>query len=132
MENQRVSKFFRFTISGDDLDVEKIKAAVDFPCDIYRKGDTVHKSYMKDHVIVQKTNRFVYSSERCDGSVNDFLTENLLFVKSALPALKPFIGTNDCYAELVLYAGDKTDILLTAEQIRLLNELNIDFNISFC
>lgn len=126
----RTSKFFRFTISGDNLDLEVLKNTIGLRGEIYVKGDVVYKL---SEAIPQKTNRWVYHSEQIDEeSVSAFLTENLEILVSDLTVIKAFAKTNDTKIELVVYAGDNTDICLTPRQIQLLDKLGIDFYISFC
>ena len=126
----RTSKFFRLTISGDNLDLEVLKNTIGLRGETYVKGDVVYKL---SEAIPQKTNRWVYHSEHIDEeSVSAFLTENLEILVSDLTVIKAFAKTNDTKIELVVYAGDNTDICLTPCQIQLLDKLGIDFYISFC
>ena len=127
------AKFFRFTIEGDELDPTLINSLVDLPAEIYFKGDKSVKEYINKHIIVQKTNRWVYYSKANDNlDINLFLLNNLKNIISNFKALKPFINQYTSKIELVVYAEDETDLVLTKETINLLNQVGVNFHISFC
>ena len=128
-----VQSFFRFTIQGDDFEPEVVQKEMTIPCEIFRKGDTKIKQYLEEHEICQKTNRLVYSAEvlREEG-LDGFLTRNLKAIETQLPVFKSHIANNTCSMELVIYAGDKTDIQLTQEQIELIQKIGVGIHISFC
>lgn len=97
---------------------------------VYKKGEVTETRY---GAVVQKTNRWVYSVERTDEeAIGDFLTRYLKTVVNRLDELKSFILDNNAKIELILYAGDKTDLFLSKEQIKLLNALDVEFCVSFC
>ncbi len=126
----RIGKFFRFTISGDNYDPEETRRRVDMEAIVYKKGEVTETRYGS---VVQKTNRWVYSVERTDEeAIGDFLTRNLKTVVNRLDELKSFILDNNAKIELILYAGNKTDLFLSKEQIKLLNALDVEFCVSFC
>lgn len=126
----RIGKFFRFTISGDNYDPEETRRCVDMEAIVYKKGEVTETRY---GAVVQKTNRWVYSVERTDEeAIGDFLTRYLKTVVNRLDELKSFILDNNAKIELILYAGDKTDLFLSKEQIKLLNALDVEFCVSFC
>ena len=128
-----VSKFFRFSIKGDNINPEEIRDAVSLPCDIYRKDDVVVKQYLTQVCLKQKTNRWVYYDEAHRGSrLDGFLTKNLLLIDSKLPLLKPWIKNAECQMELVIYAGDNTDIKLNCKHVELINKIGVGISISFC
>lgn len=127
------SKFFRFSIKGDDINPEEIRDMISLPCDIYRKDEVIEKQYSKKVYIKQKTNRWVYSDEAYRGSrLDGFLTKNLLLIESKLPLLKRWINSAECKMELVVYAGNKTDIQLNRKQIALIEKIGVGICISFC
>ncbi len=83
--------------------------------------------------IAQNTNRWLYSNEAVDETKPEaFLTENLLILEKHLPILKKFISDYECRIDLIIYSGDKTDICLTPKQMKILNNLGVNLNISFC
>ncbi len=127
----KVSKFFRFIIEGDELNLEEIKS-INLPAKIYIKGE-IYKTINTQIEIEQKTNRWVFYSEQIDDkSISKFLSTNLKILLNHLDELKPFISKFKTRAEIVLYADDKTDICLTKEHIKLLKKLETKFYISFC
>jgi len=128
----KIYKFFRFTIEGDELDPIILRDAVNLPCDVFIKGETVVSENL--HIKhFQKTNRWLYRAELLGKtSVSNFLTKHLKAIHNDLPKLKEYIEKNDAYMELVLYAEDKTDINLNPKQIKLLSEIGVEFLISFC
>lgn len=127
------TKFFRFTIEGDELDPTKINSVVNLPTEVYFKGDKLVKEYVKKHTIVQKTNRWIYSSTTSDNlDINLFILNNLKNIIHNFKALKPFINKYSSKIELVVYAGDETDLVLTKESISLLNQIGVNFHLSFC
>lgn len=127
------SKFFRFSIKGDDINPEEIRDMISLPCDIYRKDEVIEKQYLEKVYIKQKTNRWVYSDEAYRGSrLDGFLTKNLLLIESKLPLLKRWIKSAECKMELVVYAGNKTDIQLNRKQIALIEKIGVGICISFC
>jgi len=127
----KISKFFRFTIEGDELNLDEIKA-INLPANLYYKGETYKTLYT--HIdIEQKTNRWLFSDEQIDNkSISKFLSKNLNTLVNHLDELKPFISKYKTRAEIVLYAENKTDICLTKEHIELLKKLGTKFYISFC
>ncbi len=125
-------KRFRFTIQGDDFDPEIVKEMTGIPCEIFKKDDVIVKHYITKRELKQKTNRWVYVNEafkhdRIDG----FLTRSLQIICHNLSILKPFIDLYDCSMEVVIYAGDKTNININRKQIELLNKIGIGLDISF-
>ena len=130
----RTSKFFRFTIAGDELDVSKLKEIVNLPADIYYKDTQIKKIVGKNEICIpQKTNRWVYSNETIDSSKPEtFLTNNLKTLKKYLPILKTYIQSYKCRLDLILYCGDKTDIRLQSKQMKMLSDFGVNLHISFC
>ncbi len=126
----KIHKFFYFEIKGDELNLEEIVKKVSLPGKIFIKGQEIqHYSGL----IVQKTNRWLYRDEMLGKiSLSKFLTKNLKLICKHLDELEYFIKQYETRMELVVYAENKTDIVLTKEQINLLHEIGIQFNISFC
>ena len=123
-------KFFRFTISGDDLNLQDITSKVNLPSKIYEKDTAISKL---GKTIVQKTNRWLFYDEQMgESSVTQFLTKNLLIIYQHFEELKYFINKYKAYIELVVYADNKTDLSLSKRQIDLLNKIGVKFYISFC
>ena len=128
----RISKYFRFTIKGDDLNPNIIKDTVNLPCDIFIKDEMTVTGILKTEIL-QKTNRWVYRAElNGESSVNAFLTKHLETISRELYILKKYIEKFDSKIEIIIYAGNKTDINLSLKQIRLLNNIGVPFSISFC
>ncbi len=128
-----ISKFFRFTIADEDLNLDDVKSNVNLPCRIFKKGEIFTKSYAPEHNIVQKTNRWLYTYEQCDDvSISKFLTYNLKILAEHKNELDYYIKNYSTKMELVVYVGNHTDICLTKTQIKLLNLLNVNLYISFC
>ena len=127
----KIHKFFTFTIKGDELNPVIIRNNVNMPCDIFIKGETVKGALQRE--ILQKTNRWAYREE-LNGklSVSVFLTKQLEFIFENLSTLKEYIEKYDSSIELVLYAGNKTDITLSRKQIELLEKIGVSFSVSFC
>lgn len=130
----RTSKFFRFTIAGDKLDVAELQEKIVLDSNVYYKGMPVEKELgNKKILIAQTTNRWVYSNEIVDSSKPEsFLTKNLLILKKYLPILRKFIPNYDCRIEFIIYSGDMTDICLDAKQLKILNDLGVNLYVSFC
>ena len=130
----RISKFFRFTIEGDNLDVNVVKEKINLDAEIFYKNIPIKKYYNGKEVIInQKTNRWVYSNCQIDSvSPEKFLMINLLTLKRQIINFNCFLCNYKCSIELVLYAEDKTDICLSSKHIELLNEIGVPFHISFC
>ena len=128
----RIHKFFRFNIEGDELDPNAIKDAVNLPCDVFIKGETVVWGILQEKFF-QKTNRWLYSTDLPGrSSVSAFLTRQLESISKNLPVLKDYIEKYDSHMELVLYAGNETEITLNLKQIQLLEKIGVEFSISFC
>lgn len=130
----KTSKFFRFTIAGDELDVAKLKEIIPLDCDIYYKDTPIEKNLGDKKIFIyQDTNRWVYSNEAFDFSKPEtFLTKNLLRVKKHLSILRKIIPNYECRIDLIIYSGDKTDICLSLKQMKILNDLGVNFYVSFC
>ena len=130
----RTSKFFRFTIAGDNLNVAELKEKISLDSNAYYKDILVEKNIGNKKIfIAQKTNRWVYSNEVVDFSKQGtLLTKNLLTLKKYLPILKTIIPKYDCRIDLILYSGNKTDICLSTRQMKMLNDLGVNLYISFC
>lgn len=127
----KTSKFFKFIIEGDELNLDETKS-IRLPAKQLKKGEIATSLYTKIGK-VQKTTRWVYSNEQIDNkSVSKFLLLNLKILVNHLEELKPFIDKYKTWAEIVLYAGNKTDICLSKAHINLLNKLMTKFYISFC
>lgn len=126
----KIHKFFYFEIKGDELNLEDIVKKVSLSGDIFVKGQEIqHYSGL----IVQKTNRWAYRDEMLgEISLSKFLTKNLKIICKHLDEFEYFINQYETRMELVVYAGNKTDIKLTKEQINLLHKIGIPFGISFC
>lgn len=126
-------KFFRFTIEGDELNPNEIKSIVSLPAEIFLKGDKLIKEYNKKYVIEQKTNRWVYSSEVSDDlDINLFLSKNLKEIICNIDSLTPYINNFLSKIELIIYAGDETDLVITKDCLELLNHIGVNIHISFC
>ena len=54
----RTSKFFRFTISGDNLDLEVLKNTIGLRGETYVKGDVVYK--LSEAIPHKQQVRFLY------------------------------------------------------------------------
>ncbi len=130
----RTSKFFRFTIAGDELDVIQLKQKINLESSIYCKDTEIKKILgEKEIYIPQKTNRWVYINELIDSSKPEtFLTKNLLILQKHFKDLNPFIQEYECRMDLIIYSGDKTDICLNPKQMKILNNLGVKLYISFC
>ena len=127
----RTSKFFRLTISGDDLNPVLLKEAIGLPCDIYLKGVLTKITRKRD--IIQKTNRWIYEDIAHDETeVDTFLTKNLEMITKNLVILKPYIVCYKTTLEYIVYADNNTDIKLTKKQIELLYTIGVELQISFC
>ena len=128
----KISKYFRFTIQGDDLNPVEIAKKVDLPCEIYIKGEkTLIESVKKE--IIQKTNRWVYCA-RLDGqkSTKYFIKQHLEKLMKRKTVLEHYIKKYCANIEIILYAGNKTYVTMTAQHIKLMNELGVSCSISFC
>lgn len=130
----RTSKFFRFTISGDELNVAELKELIPLEANVYHKDIPVEKNMgNKKILIAQNTNRWVYSNEVFDFSKPEtFLTKNLLTLKKYVPILKKIIPNYESRIDLILYSGNKTDICLSVKQIKIINDLGVKLYVSFC
>ena len=126
----KIHKFFYFEIKGDGLNLEEIVKKVSLSGDVFIKGQEIqHYSGL----IVQKTNRWLYRDILLgEISLSKFLTDNLKLIYKHIDELEYFIKQFKTRMELVVYAGNKTDIKLTKEQINLLHKIGVPFNISFC
>ena len=130
----RTSKFFRFTISSETIDFVELKETISLNADLFQKGvPYIKRLGDKEILLQQSTNRWVYSDEITDTSkAETFLMKNLLVIKKHLIELKPLMKDSDCSMELIIYAGDKTDFSLTPRLLKILNDIGIKLNISFC
>ena len=129
-----ISKFFYFTISGDDFDIDEFIGVVPLYGKIYRKDETITQIY-NNHIesIPQKTNRWVYSDSVHDcANPSGFLTKNLEVLYKNLRILKKYINTHKAKIEYNIYAENRTDIKLSKKQISLLCKIGVPFYISFC
>ena len=127
-----VARYFRFTLKGDNIEPEKIRDTVGLPCDIFHKNDIMEKEYL-NHPIIQKTNRWVYRNESFSKMRTDtFLYKNLKIIASKMEKINIFLNKATANMELVLYVGNRTDIVLSVRNIELLKKIGIDFSISFC
>ncbi len=128
-----ILKIFRFSISGDNLDINELANKVKLPCKVFKQGEKIEKHYNKTYAIIQKTNRWLYQDVQSDSeSASKFLTKNLRLLVKNRKDLGYFTENYKAKIELIIYADNKTDICLTATQIKLLNLLNVNFYISFC
>ena len=130
----RTSKFFRFTIAGDKLNVAELKEIISLDSNVYFKDMPVEKNLGNKKIFIpQNTNRWVYSNEVVDYSKPEtFLTKNLLTLKKYLPILRTIIPNYECRIDLILYSGNKTDICLNIKQMKILNDLGVNLYVSFC
>lgn len=130
----RTSKFFRFTIAGDKLNVAELKEKISLDSNVYIKDIPVEKNLGNKKIVVyQKTNRWVYSNETVDFSKPEtFLTKNLLTLKKYLPIFRTIIPNYECRIDLIIYSGNKTDICLSTKQMKILNDLGVNLYVSFC
>lgn len=126
-------KCFRFTIQGDDFNPDTIKEILNIPCESFKKEDVIIKHYMTERIIKQKTNRLIYFSESLKHErIDGFLTKNLLVIRANLSILKHYIKTYQCKMELVIYSNNDTNLHFNQKQIKLLHEIGMGINISFC
>ena len=116
----RISKYFKFTIQGDNLNPVEIANTVDLPCEIYMKGEKTLIGPVKKEII-QKTNRWVYFAN-LDGkkSTNYFIKQHLEKLVKRKTLLDNFIKDYYSNIEIILYAGNKTNITLSVQHIKLL------------
>lgn len=130
----KTSKFFRFTIAGDELNVAELKEKIPLDSSVYYKDVPIEKKLgAKKMFIAQNTNRWVYSDEAIDCSKPEtFLTKNLLMLKKYLPILRTIVSDYECRIDLIIYSENKTDICLNQKQMKILNELGVNLYISFC
>ena len=128
----KTGKFFRFIIRGDELNPNTIKNDVRLSCDMFIKNETYLTGGLKTPVL-QKTNRWAYRDEAQDETrVSTFLTKNLEVIANNISELRKYIREYKTSCELIVYAGNKTDISLTKKQIKLLALIGVDLSISFC
>ena len=80
------SKFFRFTVEGDNLNPDRVRNEIDLPAEVFFKNvPAVRKICGKERVFPQKTNRWVYSCDSIDGTHPEtFLTKNLQVLRVRL------------------------------------------------
>lgn len=130
----KTSKFFRFTIAGDELNVAELKGKISLDSSVYYKNVPIEKKLgAKKMFIAQNTNRWIYSDEAIDCSKPEtFLTKNLLILKKYLPILRTIVPDYECRIDLIIYSEKKTDICLNQKQMKILNELGVNLYISFC
>lgn len=131
MKKKIMMAFFRYSIRGDELELDKLQEKLGLPITLYKKGDIINKY---NHNIVQKTNRCVYQKEKsCDSksSVQAFLTQNIRVLYSKKDLLKEYIKNFTNCLEFIVYADNKTDIILTKTNIKYLSELGLRLTISF-
>lgn len=127
------SKFFRFTIYGDNLNIKELENNIPLPCHLFFKDDTITKIYDKEYHLKQKTNRWLYINEKIDdSSASSFLTTNLILLNKFVKLIRRYTDKYSSKIELIIYADNKTDICLTKTQIKLLSNLNTKLYISFC
>ena len=127
------SKFFRLTVEGDNLNPDRVRNEIDLPAEVFFKNvPAVRKFCGKERVFPQETNRWVYSCESIDGTHPEtFLTKNLQVLQAYCSEIKRYSLIYNCFIDLVLYCGDKTDICLNPKQIKILQELGVKLYISF-
>ena len=130
----KTSKFFRFTISGNELNLSLTEKEINLPAELFHKDIPVRKIIAnKERWIPQKTNRWVYSNESFDyAKPESFLTKNLTILKNNITTLKEFIDNYDCRMDLIIYSGNKTDLCLTPKLLKMLDGLGVKLYISFC
>lgn len=102
-------KYFYFTISGDDLDVDGLSKKTNMEHEIYRKGEST-KSKILDRYYSQKTNRFVIKDvDQGDTITSAFFKKNLDIIVRSLPVFRPYLLHNNSKIELVIYSSKKND-----------------------
>ncbi len=129
----RKSKFFKFTIKGDDLNPMDIKEKVHLPCKVFIKNETTLAGIIKKPII-QKTNRWLYSSmDQGEMRVNHFLVSQLeILAKNVLP-LKEFTTRYHALIELVVYEDRNIshyNLVLSKRAQYLLNKIGVRFSIT--
>ena len=128
------SKFFYFTIKGDDLHPMDIKEKVDLPCEIFIKDETTIVGILKRPVI-QKTNRWVYrSSDQGEMGISPFLVSQLEILAKHVVPLKEYTTRYHSLIELVIYEEREIsnfNIKLSKRAQYLLNKIGVKFSITF-
>ncbi len=129
-----ISKFFRFTIKGDDLHPTDIKQKVDLPCEIFIKDETTFFGIRK-RPFIQKTNRWVYrSSDQGKMGISPFLVSQLEILAKHVEPLKEYTTRYHSLIELVIYEEREIspfNIKLSKRAQYLLNKLGVKFSITF-
>ena len=127
------SKFFTFTIQGDNLDVVAAKETIGLPCKIFTKGQKSFTKWLKTEVVSRST-RWVYESILQDKTnANVFLLKNLEIIREKMPEIKKFIKGNKVLLDLVIYDDTprKNHVILNRKIIKLLSEIDMDLSIVF-
>ena len=90
------TKYFYFTIKGDNLNVNDLFNEIDIKGEKYIKGEQSIFNPTKEK-IVQETNRWVYSSiSKVDDNIDLFLEEELKKIENNLQVLKKYMIDNYC------------------------------------
>lgn len=128
------SKFFKFTIKGDDLHPMDIKEKVDLPCEIFVKNETTFAGVLK-RPVTQKTNRWVFRSlDQGEMGVNHFLVSQLEIISKHVQPLKEYTTQYCALIELVVYEENETshfNLIISRRAQHLLNKIGVRFSITF-
>lgn len=130
----RKGKYFYFTISGDNLDIDELKKDVNLPCNTYIKGEKTTFEYSKEEVH-QRTNRWVYKTDSYeDIPIDIFLLEQLEVIINHIKILRKYIDKNEALIEFTIYVEEETNtfnILFNKKIIKLLSKINAKFSLTF-
>lgn len=129
------TKYFYFTIKGENLNVNNLYNEIDIKGEKYIKGEQTILNPTKEK-IVQETNRWVYSSiSKVDDDINLFLEEELKIIEKNLQVLKKYMIDNYCLIDYVIYVEDeaisKVNFSFSRSTINLLNKIGAEISISF-
>ena len=125
--------FVRFTIKGDELDINQLSQDVCVNADTYVKG-WIYPHKFNGNPKPQKTNRWVYSLEsESTENVNDILSR--LFVNLSPFLEKINVYTKKFYAvtDIVVYADETSSTVnlnLSKKSIAILHGLNSKISFS--
>ena len=136
MDNYRV--FLRFTISGDDLNLEQIRNDITVESKIFVKGSLVEYNFPRKNYKpkYQKTNRWVFSLESSGSkSLNDVIKRMYGCLKNSMADIARYSAKYHSLLDIVVYVNSEKPIskyntVLSKSSLKIISKLNTKLSLT--
>ena len=127
--------FVRFTIKGDNLNINEITNDITIDAMIFVKGESVINKFSKNNK-VQKTNRWVYSIESQAGDdVNSVLTRMKKDFRLVKHKIIKYTQSYSSLLDIVIYSNadkplTKFNVSISKTNLKFIGELNTKMSLT--